>query len=91
MLFRSGRVIVETMAGRRTMEWPAVLVAGHGPCAWGRSAEESVTHAVALEAVAMMAAGTLRLNEACGMLEDYVLAKHYGRKHGPRAYYGQKG
>ena len=68
---------------------PAVLVAGHGPFAWGRSAAESVCNAVALEAVAEMALGTWRICPDTPPLEPYLLAKHYRRKHGPDASYGQ--
>jgi L-ribulose-5-phosphate 4-epimerase len=69
---------------------PAVLVAGHAPFAWGKDAAESVKNAVALEAVAEMALGVLRLRPDAPLLESYVLDKHYRRKHGPDAYYGQK-
>jgi L-ribulose-5-phosphate 4-epimerase len=68
---------------------PAVLVAGHAPFTWGPTAAASVENAVALEAVAEMALGTLTLDRHATPLEDYVLDKHYRRKHGPDAYYGQ--
>jgi len=71
------------------VEVPAVLVAGHGPFTWGRSADEAVNGAVALESVAEMALGTLHLDSAAPPLESYILQKHYLRKHGPDAYYGQ--
>jgi L-ribulose-5-phosphate 4-epimerase len=69
---------------------PAVLVAGHGPFAWGRDAGESVKNAVALEAVAAMAKATLTLRREPVLLEQYVLDKHFRRKHGESAYYGQR-
>lgn len=68
---------------------PAILVAGHGPFTWGKDAAEAVYHAVALEAVARMAFHTLQLNPEAA-LPEYVLDKHFARKHGPHAYYGQK-
>jgi len=68
---------------------PAVLAAGHGPFTWGASAGEAVDCCVALEAAAKMAIGTRLLRPDGPELEDYVLAKHQSRKHGPQAYYGQ--
>jgi len=68
---------------------PGVLVAGHAPFTWGPEAKTSVKNAVALEAVAQMAIGTFLINEELPILEHYVLNKHYQRKHGPEAYYGQ--
>jgi L-ribulose-5-phosphate 4-epimerase len=67
-----------------------VLVAGHAPFAWGKNAADSVKNAIALEAIAQMNIGTLRLHPDAPLLEDYVLNKHHQRKHGPEAYYGQK-
>lgn len=85
----TGRVIAETFAGRDPLAIPGVLVKNHGPFAWGAAPEEAVYHAVVLEQVADMALKTLRLNpRAC--LPAYVLNKHYLRKHGPGAYYGQR-
>ena len=66
-----------------------VLVAGHGPFAWGRSAMEAVHYAAALEEVARMAALSLQLNPAASPLPEHVMRKHYERKHGSSAYYGQ--
>ena len=85
----TGRVIVERFAGLRPAEVPAVLVAHHGPFTWGRSASDAVHNAIALEAVAAMALGTLQLNPAAGALPGHILDKHHARKHGPKAYYGQ--
>jgi L-ribulose-5-phosphate 4-epimerase len=68
---------------------PAVLVAGHGPFAWGRDATASVVNAVALEAVAEMAFGTRVIDTDAPDLEQHVLHKHHERKHGKDAYYGQ--
>ena len=86
----TGRVIIERFAALDPVAVPAVLVAGHAPFAWGQSATESLHNAVALEAVAEMALGTRLLNPEAPPLESYVLDKHYQRKHGPAAYYGQK-
>jgi L-ribulose-5-phosphate 4-epimerase len=86
----TGRVIVERFAKLDPVALPAVLVAGHAPFAWGKDAPESVKNAVALEAVAEMALGVLQLDRKAPLLEQYVLDKHYERKHGPNAYYGQK-
>jgi len=86
----TGRVIVERFADLDPRAMPAVLVAGHAPFTWGKDAADSLKNAVALEAVAEMALGTWLLNSQAPLLEAYVLNKHYQRKHGPEAYYGQK-
>jgi L-ribulose-5-phosphate 4-epimerase len=86
----TGTVIVERFAKLDPVAMPAVLVAGHAPFAWGKNVAESVKNAVALEAVAQMALGVLALCPDGVTLEPYVLKKHYERKHGPNAYYGQK-
>lgn len=86
----TGRVVVERFAEVEPLEMPAVLVAGHAPFAWGSDAAESVVNAVALEAVAEMAIQTFLLRADAPTLESYVIEKHYQRKHGPDAYYGQK-
>jgi L-ribulose-5-phosphate 4-epimerase len=85
----TGHVIIERFAGIDPLAMPAVLVAGHAPFAWGKNAAKSVENAVALEAVAEMAWGTRQLMSPPPELESYVLEKHYRRKHGPDAYYGQ--
>ena len=70
---------------------PCVLLHGHGPFAWGKDAMEAVHNAVVLEEVAMMAWHTENLSVASSpALPDYIMDKHYLRKHGPNAYYGQK-
>jgi len=86
----TGEVIVERFATLDPLAVPGVLVAGHAPFAWGASVAESVKNAVALEAVAQMAITTKVINPEAPLLEDYVLEKHYQRKHGPDAYYGQR-
>ena len=62
----------------------------HGPFTWGKDAAQSVYHAVVLETIAEMNLKTLALNPNAG-IKRYVLDKHYMRKHGPNAYYGQMG
>lgn len=88
----TGRVIVETLeaVGLDPIEMPAVLVASHGPFAWGLDPGSAVEHAVALEAVAAMAITTLELDPAARPMPQYLLDKHYRRKHGADAYYGQR-
>ena len=85
----TGSVIQERFQGVDPLEVPAVLVAGHGPFVWGRSPEEAVVHSVVLEASARRAWRTLALNPAATELPGYLLEKHFQRKHGPDAYYGQ--
>ena len=84
----TGKVIVERFKGLEPLAQPGVLVAGHGPFTWGKDVMKAVDNAVSLEEIARMA----RFTEAIGAvaLEDYVSEKHYSRKHGPGAYYGQK-
>lgn len=86
----TGRVIVETFdkLALDPMAVPGVLVCNHGPFTWGRDGAQSVYHAVVLETVADMAIKTLSLN-ADAAIPGYVLDKHYFRKHGKNAYYGQ--
>ncbi|QDU33238.1 L-ribulose-5-phosphate 4-epimerase UlaF [Poriferisphaera corsica] len=86
----TGRVIVERMTQIDPEAIPAVLVAGHAPFVWGENSKKAVTNAVALEAIAQMALQTKQLTGQLGpVLESYVLQKHYTRKHGKNAYYGQ--
>ncbi len=84
----TGRVIVETLADRDPMDVPAVLVASHGPFTWGKDATDAVEHAVILEEVAMMAWHTEQMC-AGEQLQHSLADKHYCRKHGANAYYGQ--
>ncbi len=85
----TGRVIVERFRDLNPVEIPGVLVAGHGGFTWGRSAAEAVEHSLALEKIAQMAFGTMLLGPR-SRFPRYLLEKHYLRKHGPGAYYGQK-
>jgi L-ribulose-5-phosphate 4-epimerase len=86
----TGRVIVERFAKLDPVAVPGVLVAGHAPFTWGVTPSKSVENAVALEAVAEMAFGVMQLVANPQPMESYVLNKHYQRKHGPDAYYGQQ-
>lgn len=67
-----------------------VLVGGHGPFVWGATADKAVYNAAVLEEVSHMAMNTLQINPSQQPLPDYIINKHYMRKHGPNAYYGQK-
>jgi L-ribulose-5-phosphate 4-epimerase len=75
--------------GLDPLRMPAVLVRSHGPFTWGRTAGEAVTNAVALEAVAAMAHRTVALVPDAPPMDERLLARHFGRKHGDGAYYGQ--
>jgi len=86
----TGCVIVERFAGLDPLEVPAVLVAGHGPFTWGRGPAEAVLTALVLEQTAKMAFGSMALDPRLVPIDACVLEKHYRRKHGPDAYYGQK-
>ena len=86
----TGLVIAETFQGKDPLAVPGVLVKGHGPFTWGKNAAESVYHAVVLDKVAEMALHTLSLSPAAPRVPQHLLDKHYFRKHGANAYYGQK-
>lgn len=88
--WETGKVIVEAFAGSNPMDIPAVLVAGHGPFAWGSTAAKALEYALALEICAEMALKTLTLNSASMELPQILRDKHFLRKHGSTAYYGQK-
>ena len=86
----TGKVIVETFRKMDPLQHPAVLVASHGPFTWGKDAHDAVHNAVVLEFVARLAGETLRLDPAVKPMQSALLEKHFLRKHGPGAYYGQK-
>ena len=86
----TGNVIVETFAGKNPSAIPAVLAHSHGPFTWGKDAHEAVHNAVVLEEVAKMAVYTTQIAPDAQPAPQYVLDKHFLRKHGPNAYYGQK-
>lgn len=86
----TGKVIVERFKDINPLEMPAVLLPGHGAFTWGKTPAEAVLNSVALDYVAHLALGTSQLNPKGPDFPDYLLNKHYQRKHGPKAYYGQK-
>jgi len=88
----TGTVIIETLQrlGLSASEMPAALVASHGPFTWGHDAEDATANATALETVAAMARQTFALNPDTQPIAPYLAERHYQRKHGPDAYYGQK-
>lgn len=88
----TGAVIIETLErlGLSAADMPAALVASHGPFTWGRDAQDAADNATALEAVAAMASRTLALNPDAEPMADYLRERHFRRKHGRDAYYGQK-
>ncbi len=85
----TGKVIVRRFQGLDPAQMPAVLVANHGPFTWGSSAAAAVENAVVLEEVARMASGALGVNPNQEAVAQALLDKHYLRKHGDNAYYGQ--
>lgn len=88
--FNTGQAIVRRFAALDPAHMPAVLVAGHAPFCWGRSVEEAVHVASMLEQVAWLASSSLMLNPDARPLSDALRDKHFLRKHGPGAYYGQE-
>ena len=85
----TGKVIVGRFAGMDPMQMPAVLVANHGPFTWGAGPAAAVEATVVLEQIAAMALGTITINPNQGPISSALLDKHYLRKHGKNAYYGQ--
>ncbi|MCX6904241.1 MAG: L-ribulose-5-phosphate 4-epimerase AraD [Verrucomicrobia bacterium] len=86
----TGHVIVERFKTLDPSQYSAVLVASHGPFAWGGSPHEAVHNAAILEFLARLASETLRINPKAATMQPVLLDKHFLRKHGPGAYYGQK-
>lgn len=86
----TGEVIVRRFQGLDPQELPAVLVAGHGPFCWGKNPAEAVHHAVITEELAQMAYYSVTLCPSLSPISQELLNKHFLRKHGPGAYYGQK-
>lgn len=87
----TGNVIVETFKGVDPMSIPGVLVNQHAPFCWGKDADDAVHQAVVIEEVAKLAYRTYQLNGQVSAIPQNLLDKHYLRKHGVNAYYGQKG
>ena len=88
----TGEVIVEAIESRQVdpLDVPATLVLSHGPFAWGAAAERAVENAIALEAVAKLASRTLALRPEAPEIDPVLLRRHFRRKHGSDAYYGQR-
>ena len=89
--WETGNVIVECFRKLDPLDFPAVLVNRHAPFTWGRSVAKAVEVAVAVECIAHLALMTLQLKPQLSTIEPALLAKHFKRKHGPGAYYGQPG
>jgi len=85
----TGTQIIDCFRTRDPHQTPMVLVAGHGPFAWGKTADKAVYHAVVLEELAKIASITRSLDPAAERLPEYLVRKHFERKHGKSAYYGQ--
>jgi L-ribulose-5-phosphate 4-epimerase len=85
----TGNVIIETFSGRNPAEIPGVLVFSHGPFAWGTDPLNAVHNAVVMEEVAFMAFHAMALRPDLGPMQQTLLDRHYLRKHGKNAYYGQ--
>jgi L-ribulose-5-phosphate 4-epimerase len=85
----TGQVIVERFNKLDPSQHPAVLVASHGPFTWGKDAADAVHNAIVLEYVARLASETLRINPQLKPMQSALLGKHFLRKHGPNATYGQ--
>ena len=86
----TGQVIVETFARRDPLRCPGVLVASHAPFAWGKSVADAVHNAIVLEHLVRLASETMRLFPSTKPMQQVLLDKHFFRKHGPDAYYGQE-
>lgn len=86
----TGKVIIKTIGECEPLHTPGIVVWQHGPFAWGKNAHEAVHNAVVLEEVAKMAWIARGINPQLRPIDRYLMNKHYLRKHGPDAYYGQK-
>ena len=85
----TGKVIIERFKNLDPVATPGVLLSGHAPFTWGKNPVDSVKNNLVLERIAKMALFSLQLNNKLEELPNYILKKHYLRKHGPDAYYGQ--
>ena len=86
----TGLAILKRFRKLEPLKFPAVLIAGHAPFCWGKSASEAAHHAVVLEEIATMASQTLAANPKARPISQHLHDKHFLRKHGAAAYYGQK-
>lgn len=88
--YNTGLVIVEALSGLDADQVPAVLVRGHGPFTWGHSPLSAVENSIVLEEVAKIAFGTIAINPDAVPIPQNLLDRHFFRKHGENAYYGQR-
>lgn len=86
----TGKVIIETLGDGEPLHTPGIVVYQHGPFAWGKDAHDAVHNAVVMEEVAKMAWIARGINPCLKPIDSYLMDKHFMRKHGPNAYYGQK-
>ena len=86
----TGVAIVRRMEGLDPLAYPAILVAGHAPFCWGETVTKAAHNAVVLEELAAMAWETIAINPGARAISDVLHHKHHSRKHGPKAYYGQR-
>ncbi|NLS54701.1 L-ribulose-5-phosphate 4-epimerase [Hafnia alvei] len=86
----TGKVIVETLGDSNPLHTPGIVVYQHGPFSWGKDATDAVHNAVVMEEVAKMAWIACGINPQLRHIDGYLMDKHFSRKHGPNAYYGQK-
>ena len=86
----TGKVIIETLGDAEPLHTPGIVVYQHGPFAWGKDAHDAVHNAVVMEEVAKMAWIARSINPQLNHIDSFLMNKHFMRKHGPNAYYGQK-
>ncbi|CAM4350292.1 L-ribulose-5-phosphate 4-epimerase [Klebsiella pneumoniae] len=86
----TGQVIIEKLGEANPLHTPGIVVYQHGPFAWGKDAHEAVHNAVVMEEVARMAWIARGINPQLQPIDSWLMNKHFQRKHGPNAYYGQK-
>lgn len=86
----TGQVIIETLGASNPLHTPGIVVYQHGPFAWGKDAHEAAHNAVVMEEVARMAWIACGINPQLQPIDSWLMNKHFQRKHGPNAYYGQK-
>ncbi|PWC16696.1 L-ribulose-5-phosphate 4-epimerase [Brenneria roseae subsp. roseae] len=86
----TGVVIAQTLGDSNPLHTPGIIVYQHGPFCWGQDADEAVHNAVVMEEVAKMAWIACSINPRLHPIDDYLMNKHFSRKHGPNAYYGQR-
>ncbi|MFY3817750.1 L-ribulose-5-phosphate 4-epimerase UlaF, partial [Escherichia coli] len=86
----TGKVIIETLGYAEPLHTPGIVVYQHGPFAWGKDAHDAVHNAVVMEEVAKMAWIARSINPQLNHIDSFLMNKHFMRKHGPNAYYGQK-